>query len=375
MQRTYKFLIFLSVIAIICIICGIKFIQMWEDPELYPGEGLTDQVMLSKWFEGIKDTAFDTPVYHFKGEQEGAKILVLGGTHANEPAAAISAITMLENITSVEFGEIYVIPWANHSGATHTEPMEGNPQFFTINTGEKDGRTFRFGSRKTNSIHQWPDPTIYRHQMGTTLGGQETLNLNRCYPGKKNGYGTEQVAYAIVELLKKEKIDLAIDLHESSPEYPVNNAIVFHQDAAELAVTTQMMMEMYDISIGLEESPVSLRGLSHREWGDSTDALAVLFEVANPSQGRMRGASSEELILTGKDKFYVNAAERGQLFVAYDESGYSLDLRVARHLATIFGFFDSWNMLYPDKMILADGVPTYDEIIEDGLGTFLKVKE
>ena len=67
MKRTYKFLIFLSVIAIICIVCGIEFVQMWDDPELYPGEGLTDQVMLSNWFERIKDTTFDTPVYHFKG--------------------------------------------------------------------------------------------------------------------------------------------------------------------------------------------------------------------------------------------------------------------------------------------------------------------
>ncbi|HOO34111.1 MAG TPA: succinylglutamate desuccinylase [Thermotogota bacterium] len=375
MRRLYKYLIFIATIAVICVLCSFEFVQMWEDPQLYPGTGLTDQLMLSNWFDGIENTAFDTPVYHFKGDTEGAKILILGGTHANEPAAALTAITLLENISSVEFGELYVIPWANHSGATHTDPMEGNPEFFTINTGDDQGRTFRFGSRKTNSIHQWPDPTIYNHQMGTTLGGQETLNLNRCYPGKKDGYGTEQVAYAIVELIKNEGIDLAIDLHESSPEYPVNNAIVFHQDAAELAVTTQMMMEMSDVTIGLEESPVTLRGLSHREWGDATDAMAVLFEVANPSQGRMRGKSSEELILTGKDKFYVNAAKRGQLFVSYDESGYSLDLRVARHLATITGFFDSWNMLYPEKMILADGVPTYEEILSEGLGTFLKVKK
>ncbi len=373
MKRLYKFITFIAIVTVICLICGFEFTQMWDDPELFPGDGLTEKAMLSDWFDGIKDTAFDTPVYHFKGTSEGGKFLILGGTHANEPAAALTTITLLENISSVELGEIYIIPWANRSGATHTEPMEGNPQFFTINTGE--GRTFRFGSRKTNSIHQWPDPTIFNHQMGTTLGGAETLNLNRCYPGKPDGYGTEQVAYAIVELIKKEKIDLAIDLHESSPEYPVNNAIVFHQDAAELAVTTQMMMEMYDVAIGLEESPVTLRGLSHREWGDSTDVMAVLFEVANPSQGRMRGASSEELILSGKDKFYVNAAERGQLFVAYDEDGYSMDLRVARHIATISGFFESWNMLYPDKMILTDGVPTYDEILEEGLGTFLKVKE
>ncbi|MGC9337812.1 MAG: succinylglutamate desuccinylase, partial [Candidatus Cloacimonadia bacterium] len=129
--------------------------------------------------------------------------------------------------------------------------------------------------------------------------------------------------------------------------------------------------EMYGIDIGLEESPQNLRGLSHREWGDNTDTNAVLFEVSNPAQGRMRGQSSEELIVTGKDKFYVDAAERRQLFVPYDEDGYPIKLRVARHIATFKEFISSWNMLYPDKTIEIEGIPEYQDILDNGLGDYL----
>jgi len=343
---------------------------MWEDPELFPGEGLSRKVMLSDWFDGIKGGAFDTPVYVFEGSNEGGKVLLLGGSHANEPAGSLSAITLLENISKSDTGTVFIVPWSNHSAITHTEQMEADCQFFSIETTEGE-RTFRYGSRRTNAIHQWPDPTIFIHPKGTVLGGQETTNLNRCHPGREDGYGTEKLAYAFTSLIKKEGIDLAIDLHESSPEYPVNNAIVFHQEAAELAVTVQMMLEMYDIDIGLEESPPSLRGLSHREWGDNTDTQAVLFEVSNPAQGRMRGKSSQELILTGKDKFYVNAAQRDQLFVPYDENGYPMDLRVARHIATFKEFLESWNLFNPEKMILIEGIPEYEDLLEKGIGAYL----
>lgn len=344
--------------------------KMWEDPKLFPGEGLSEKVMLSEWFKDIKNTPFDTPVFIFKGSNEGGKVLLLGGTHANEPAAALSAITLLENINHCDTGTVYVIPWANHSAITHTDQMEGDPQYFHIETNEGI-RQFRYGSRRTNAIHQWPDPTIYIHPEGTVLGGQEITNLNRCYPGREDGYGTEKLAFAITSLIRKEVIDLTVDLHESSPEYPVNNAIVFHQNAAELAVTAQMMLEMYGIDIGLEESPVNLRGLSHRELGDYTETKAVLFEVSNPAQGRMRGKSSEELILTGKDKFYVNAARRGQLYVPYDEDGYPLDLRVARHIATFEELLSSWNILKPEKTIEIEGIPGYQDLLEKGLGAYL----
>ncbi|HAZ20721.1 MAG TPA: succinylglutamate desuccinylase, partial [Clostridiales bacterium] len=54
---------------------------------------------------------------------------------------------------------------------------------------------------------------------GQQLSGSETRNLNRCYPGRPDGNLMEKTAYAIVQLIKNEGVDLTFDLHESSPEY------------------------------------------------------------------------------------------------------------------------------------------------------------
>ena len=107
------------------------------------------------------------------------------------------------------------------------------------------------------------------------------------------------MAYAITELIRKNNINLTIDLHEASPEYPVINAIVSHEKAMGIASQVAMNLEFEDIAISLEPSPVNLRGLTHRELGDYTDTYAVLMESANAAQGRLRGRTDEALVLTG----------------------------------------------------------------------------
>lgn len=369
-KRLLLFSIFTVVIIVVSVVSAVDFTDMWSDPPIVPGKGISEIKMLSDWLPSIKDTSLDTEVYVFKGEAEGGKALILGGTHPNEPAGVVAGVTLIENM-EITAGTVYIIPRANHSAFTHTDPMEGSPEYFDIKLPDNSVRTFRYGSRRTNPIHQWPDPTLYNHPSGSTLGGGEVTNLNRAYPGRADGYATEKVGYAILQLIKEEGIDVACDLHESSPEYPVNNAIVFHQKSAELAITTQMMLEMEEVDIRLEESPVNLRGLSHREWGDYTDVQPILLEVANPVQGRLRGKTDEALILTGIDKFYLQASKDGKLFAPYDENGYPIDLRVARHIAVINSLFESWNMLYGDKPIITESVPSYSEITEKGIGAFL----
>lgn len=366
-RRILAFIFYILGVIAVCIIATVSFISMKINPVLN-GPGVTETVKLSNWFEGIKNTNMDTNVYVFDSGVEGGSILILGGTHANEPAGILSAIVMLENI-KVETGKVFIIPYANNSAISHNDAMEGAPEFYHIDLPDGSTRDFRFGSRRTNPTDQWPDPTLYNHQSGSTLGGGEVSNLNRCYPGDPDGYPTEKLAYAIVQLIKNEKVDIVIDMHESSPEYPVNDAIVFHQNAAELAITAQMMLEMDNIQIRLEESPVNLRGLSHREIGDSTDAMVLLLEVANPSQGRLRGKTDEDLVVTGLDKFYVQAAKEGKLYAPYDENGYPISLRVARHITTIDYIIQSWNMM-SEKQILIDDIPSYENLIND-IGSFL----
>ena len=202
-------------------------------------------------------------------------------------------------------------------------------------------------------MDQWPDPDIYLHYpSGQTLSGNQTRNLNRAFPGRPNGNFTERVAFAITELVKREKVDLVIDLHEASPEYPVINAIVAHERAMPLAVAVVMNLELRGIKIALEPSPANLHGLTHRELGDHTGALAVLMETANPAQGRLRGRTTADLIVEGKDKMYVRAKKAGRLFVDFDEGGHPLDReRVARHLAGIEEFLKAFQEANPAKPV------------------------
>jgi len=223
----------------------------------------------------------------------------------------------------------------------------------------------------TNPIHQWPDPTLYINPAGQKLSGAEGRNLNRCYPGRKAGSLTEKIASGIMELIKKEKIDLALDLHEAAPEYPVINAIVFHENSADLAALALMELQTEGFEFRLEASPKNLRGLSHREWGDHAQIMAILLESANASQGRLKGKTSHALIVEGKDKNYTKAAKLGRLFVPYGEEGVPLKLRVARHLAAVKSILSSLAELDPEKRIEIKNMPSSSDLINKGIGPFL----
>lgn len=350
----------LTVSVAIMVVTSMNFLAAREVPMPKNGPGVTEVKMLSDWYDGLKGSAGDTPVYVLEGEQEGGSMLFLGGTHANEPSSYLSAITYIETAV-VESGTVYVIPYANISAMTHNDPGEANLQYFTIPT-ENGDREFRFGSRATNPVDQWPDPDVYTHVSGQKLSGSETRNLNRSYPGRTDGSMTEQIAYAITELIKTEDVDISFDLHEASPEYPVINATVAHQNASEVAAIGCLNLLMGGIDMALEVSPVNLRGLTHREWGDSTDTLAFLMETANASQGRLRGASTEAQLLGGIDKFYVINEGLGMLYVPYDESGHSIEERVGRHIQGLYDYTAAYNQINPENTIVFSGAPTYAEL-------------
>jgi hypothetical protein len=271
----------------------------------------------------------------------------------------------------VNAGRLIILPRANASGFTHNDPQEASPHAFSMDS-PSGKRWFRYGSRSTSPLDQWPDPDIYLHYPSEqTLSGNQTRNLNRAFPGKKDGNYTEQVAYAITELVKKERVDLVIDLHEASPEYPVINAIVAHERAMPLASIVVMNLELRGIKIGLEPSPANLHGLTHRELGDHTQALAVLMETTNPSQGRLRGRTSPELLISGKDKMYLKAYSMRRLYVEFDEKGYPLTERISRHLAGVEEFLKAYSDANPIHPIIVENIPSYEEMISSGTAKFL----
>ena len=326
---------------------------------------------LSDWYEGLAGTPADTDVYVQEGDEPGGTVLILGGTHANEPAGVIAAVVMLEQ-ADVKRGRLIIAPYANPMARTHTFPQDAHPQTFGFTNSNGIAREFRYGARITNPVNEWPNPDIYIHpESGQTMAGIERSNLNRAHPGVEGGGATERLAYGYMQLIKKEKVDLAIDMHEASPEYPVVDALVAHERAMELAAIVTMELEFEGVPIRLEPSPKNLRGLNHREWGDNADVLAILLETCNSSAGRFRGKTDEALILTGEDKAYEKAVGLGRLYVAWESYDKRMDERVARHVTTVRMLAENLEFVRDGKAVSIEGLPAYEELSEQGVGAFL----
>jgi hypothetical protein len=374
MASVYTATLMLIAAFVVAFISGKSYMSMRSPApgvdQVVPHEGFVLK-KLSDYSDSIKGTPADTDIYIQQGDEAGGVVLVLGGTHANEPAAATAAVVMLET-AAVKRGTLIIAPYANPMGRTHTFPQDAHPQTFSFVTTAGTKRTFRYGSRTTNTVHEWPNPDIYIHPAsGQTMAGVERSNLNRAHPGVEDGGMTERLAYAFLQLIKKEQVDLAVDLHEASPEYPVVEAMVAHDRAMELAAMVTMELDYEGIPMRLEPSPKNLRGLSHREWGDSTDVLAILLETCNPSAGRFRGKTDEALILTGADKAYKKAFELGRLYVPYESGEKPMADRVARHVTTVKLLADNLEYVRDGKGVVLEGLPTYQELSDQGVGAFL----
>ncbi|MDO4785653.1 MAG: succinylglutamate desuccinylase/aspartoacylase family protein [Fretibacterium sp.] len=361
----------LAAAAFVGTLAARSFMSMWADDAVFPAPGF-EHHRLSEWEPSLAGSPGDTDVYVQAGPKPGGTVLILGGTHPNEPASHVAAVLCLER-ARVTAGRLIVVPFANRSAFTHNSPQDAAPQRFRLEQEGGGARVFRFGSRATNPIHQWPDPDIYiHHPSGQRLDGSSRSNLNRGYPGRLDDGLTQRVSRAILELIRREKADLAFDLHEASPEYPVVNAMVAHERAMELAATASLELDFEGIPMRIEPSPVNLRGLSHREWGDAVEGtLAILMESGNPSQGRLRGRTDEALVLTGRDKAYARASRLGRLFIPYTEDQ-PLALRVARHVTALrvcMGLLG--DVLGPEKAVRVEGLPDYADILDRGVGPFL----
>ncbi len=333
-------------------------------------EALTAHVMLSGYFDGIAGTLMDTAVYVFDSGAPGGSVLLIGGEHPYEPAGSVATYVIMENI-KVTRGRVFVIPRANVSAAT--QGMLGNayPPFFRVKTAWGEKR-YRIGDRETSPLEQWPDPFTFVHYPSTqNLAYQDSRNLNRTFPGRPDGNLTERTSFAISELIRREKIDLTIDLHEASLGYPVVSTYVCHQRAEELCMMAAMMLSAEQFPMKTETSPKSLRGLTHREIGDFTDSFAVLMETPEPFIDKFIGPMTEDLMLTGRDEFEQTAATRGLLYTDYDiKTGATLDYRVARHLGGALEVMKQMGEFYPPKKVGASW-PTYAEVMKYGIGHFL----
>jgi predicted deacylase len=335
------------------------------------GPGVARVVKLGDYFAPLRGTVNDANVYVLEGREPGGTFLILGGTHPEEPAGRLAAWIFAER-AEIARGRILVVPTANRSASTVTRPGGAYPPDFTIPTAW-GGQTFRMGDRWSNPLDQWPDPEVYLHYPSRQeLAYVDIRNLNRSFPGRPDGTLTERTCYAICELIRREKVDVAIDLHEAELQYPVISTIVAHETGADLAAAASMFISSIEgFSIGVENSPKALRGLSHREIGDATDAISLLLEAPEPFLDATRGRTDRALLLAGKDEFVVRAGRRGLLFEKIDENGWPIDVRVGRHTSTILQILEIWSGDHPDRAVEVAGVPRFTEVVEKGTGAFL----
>lgn len=359
--------------AALAFFAGLSFYRSRHLREpVVPGPGVSRVAHLGDYFGPIKGTVNDLNVYVLEGKEPGGTILLLGGTHPEEPAGRLAAWIFAEN-AEVAKGRIFVILTANRSASTVTRLGGAYPPDFTIPTAW-GGQKFRMGDRWSNPLDQWPDPEVYLHYpTRQELAYVDIRNLNRAFPGRPNGTLTEKTCYAIIELIRREKVDIAIDFHEAELQYPVISTIVAHQKGADLAAAASMFISSIEgFAIGVENSPKALHGLSHREIGDATGAIALLLEAPEPFLDATRGRTDRELLLAGKDDFVVRAGKRGLLFEKIDEKGWPIDVRVGRHTSTVLQIFEIWSGDNPGKAVVLSGVPRYTDVIKNGTGAYLR---
>lgn len=110
-------------------------------------------------------TKYATPAYIYKTPVPGPAVLVVGGIHGNEPAGSLAAKKFCD--VDLLKGTLIVVPRANETALQQ-------------------------------NIRTLP----------------ETGDLNRSYPGKEKGTPAEQLTYGIVKLMKDNKVELVLDLHE-----------------------------------------------------------------------------------------------------------------------------------------------------------------
>ena len=110
-------------------------------------------------------TKYATPAYIYKTATPGPAVLVVGGVHGNEPAGALAAKKFCD--VPLLKGTLIVVSRANETAL------------------QENVRTL-----------------------------PETGDLNRSYPGKEHGTPAEQLTYGIVKLMKENKVDMVLDLHE-----------------------------------------------------------------------------------------------------------------------------------------------------------------
>jgi len=335
------------------------------------GPGVTDVRRLSDFSPGLKGTPADTWVFVLQGREPGGKALIMGNTHSNEPEGMLAALIVIENAV-VENGTLYVIPFFNNSGSRNTRAGDGYPLYFDVAT-DWGTRRFRYGNRDASPLDQWPDPDVYIHFPDRQLLSYiDVRNTNRTWPGRADGPLMERVTFGAMELLRKEGVDVAVDVHGAETMFPVTNCIVAPEKSVKIATLASLTVKaMEGFENHVEPSPAGFRGLSHREIGDYAETMPFLLEAPIPFLDQPTGPKTVRFLLDGKDPFLLSLSKKKKLFVPYDESGWPLEKRVGQNLSVTLEIFRQFTKKTAARPIVVRDVPRYADVVKAGVGHFL----
>lgn len=334
------------------------------------GPGVTKVAKLSDYTESLKGTVADTNVFYLEGKEEGGKMFIIANTHSNEPAAILTALIFIENAV-VDKGTLIIIPEFNNSAGRNTRPGDGYPLYYEIPT-DWGTKKFRMGNRDASPLDQWPDPDVYVHYPDKQLlSFLDVRNTNRTWPGRPDGPLMERVTYGAMQIMRSEKVDIAVDVHGAETMFPVTNCIVAPEKSIRIATMTSLTVkarEKFDNHV--EPSPSGFRGLSHREIGDYSDTLPFLLEAPLPFLDQPTGPKTVDLLLDGKDPFLLSLSKKKKLFVSYDETGWPMEKRVGQHCSVILEIIRQFSRKFPDKAIKLRNVPRYADVVKNGVGHY-----
>jgi len=369
-ERIIK-IVLIAVIGMIAALGAIPLYRHRHFPMPFvAGPGVTRVVKLSNYGPGLKGKIVDADIFVMEGKEPGGKAFLMADTHANEPAGLLAMMILIENAV-VEKGTLYVVPTFNASASRNTKPGDGYPLYFDIPTDWGQVR-FRMGNRDASPLEQWPDPDVYIHYPDKQmLSYLDVRNTNRTWPGRPDGPLMERVTYAAMEMMRQEKIDLAVDFHGAETMFPVTNCIVAPQKSAKIATMASMTvkaMEGFDNHV--EPSPGNFHGLSHREIGDFSDTLPFLLEAPIPFLDQPTGPKTVKLLLDGEDPFLLSLSAAKKLFVPYDETGWPMDKRIGQHASVALEILKQFSKKNPERAIKLSGFPRYAEIVRNGVGTY-----
>jgi hypothetical protein len=371
MDRTNKIKAGALIVAIlVAAVAAVEFYSMRVYKEaVILGPSVTEVRKLSQYEPSLAGTANDANLYILDSGVPGGTAMVLGGTHPEEPVGPIMAHILIEN-ARMESGRLVVVSRANRSASLYSRNGEAYPNYFRVKTdwGEKK---WRLGDRSASPLDSWPDPEVYVHYPSRQmLAYMDIRNLNRAWPGMPGGLLVQRTALGLINFIRQEKVDMLIDLHEAELEYPVENTIVAHERGQDIAAMASMTLtaQEFPVPIGMEFSPLALHGLTLREVGDHSEAISLLFEVAEPMLDRIRGVTDEHLLMEGRDEFVMEAGKHKLLYAPMDENGWPIEVRVGRHLSTTLQCLDIFNMMNPDRAVVVSGIPRYAEVVEKRLG-------